>query len=200
MAPKRGSKRKTSTKSKPKSAPKTRKRPSQTNALLKQVLVALGGRSGPEPRIVSRGRGTAHGFPGGPSYRPYTQPQEIFEGVKYNGRDFARINCPSGKLADYETGTCKDANIYLGKCKKGDYADPFSGQCVSYMEPKLGYRYENGELRHIGVPYDRDNAWSYMKKLPTTFPVGDKGWYKGPRLYAGPTTSGPLGAYGVFDS
>ena len=192
MAPKRGSKRKTSAKSKPKSAPKTRKRPSQTNALLKQVLVALGSRPGPETRVVTRGR-NSYGlrYPGGPALRPYAQPQEFLETVKYNGRDFARINCPSGKLADDESGTCQDANIYLGKCKKDDFADPFTGKCVSYMEPKLGYRYENGELQHVGVDFNDRDAWGYMKKLPTKYSVGKgQSWNPGPYYY--PETMGPF--------
>lgn len=173
MAPKRGSKRKTSTKSKPKSAPKTRKRPSQTNALLKQVLVALGGGQGPiqpprsAPRLTRNRNFDGYGY--GPSTRPYnlTEPGAFLETVNYNGRPFARMNCPAGKIADYKSNTCVEAPLYNKMCKKDYFNHPLTGDCVDELNPMLGYTFDNGRLVNVGRPFAPKDGWSYYKdRLP----------------------------------
>lgn len=166
MAPKAGKKaKKTATKSKP--------RANQTNALLKQVLAALGGnpsaRAAPHARRVPSQR-----FPDyfGASRQAYT-PEEYLESNNYDGRQYARINCPAGKLADYEAGKCVDGHPFLGRCKKNEYPDPWTGKCGPYINPRVGYTYVNGEWVHTGVPMDNSSAWNYAKtRLPTSYAIG----------------------------
>jgi len=172
MAPKAGKKaKKTTTKGKGK--PKA----NQTNALLKQVLAALAGKQSARAAPRPRTRRPSQQFPDyfGASRRPYA-PEEYLNTNMYEGRKFARMNCPAGKIADYDEGECVDYNPFLGRCAKGEYPDPFTGKCESVINPRLGYTYVNGEMRHVGVPMDNSSAWNYAKtRLPSKYPIGAGG-------------------------